>query len=104
MSILVSFIGTRLTSTTSRMPSRLQPRWRSDQSSSCAYRRCRRAITPVCECTSFGVAMRADSIGIRLTATSHEASSETEMVIAICAMKMLMLLVSPNRLGTNTMQ
>ncbi len=48
--------------------------------------------------------MRADSIGIRLTATSHEASSDTEMVMAICAMKMLMLLVSPNRFGTNTMQ
>ena len=48
--------------------------------------------------------MRADSIGIRLTATSQEASSETEIVIAICDMKMLMLLVSPNRFGTNTMQ
>ncbi|KAG1249553.1 hypothetical protein G6F66_015447 [Rhizopus arrhizus] len=59
---------------------------------------------PVCECTSLGVAMRADSIGIRLTATRHAASSETEMVIAICDMKMLMLLVSPNRFGTNTMQ
>jgi hypothetical protein len=31
-----------------------------------------------------GVRIRAESIGIRLTATSHEASSETEMVIASC--------------------
>ncbi len=48
--------------------------------------------------------MRADNIGIKLIATSHDASNDTEMVMAICAMKMLMLLVSPNRFGTNTMQ
>lgn len=51
-----------------------------------------------------GVFIRADSIGIKLIASSHEASNDTEMVIAICAMNMLMLLVSPNRFGTNTMQ
>ena len=34
--------------------------------------------------TAGGVFSRADSIGIRLTATSHEASNDTEMVIAIC--------------------
>ncbi len=32
--------------------------------------------------TAGGVFIRADSIGIRLTATSHEASSDTEMVTA----------------------
>ena len=54
--------------------------------------------------TAGGVFIRADNIGIRLIATSHEASSETLMVMAICAMKMLTSLVGPNRLGTNTMQ
>ncbi len=53
-------------------------------------------------CTAGGVFIRAESIGIRLTATSHEASSDTEMVIAICAMKMVIWLVSLSRLGTNT--
>ena len=31
-----------------------------------------------------GVFIRADSIGIRLIATSHEASSENEIVTASC--------------------
>ena len=33
--------------------------------------------------TAGGVFMRADSIGIRLTATSQEASKDTKIVIAI---------------------
>ena len=63
-----------------------------------------RAIMPVRAVAAGGVFMRADSIGIRLIATSHEASRDTVMVTAICTMKMLIWLVSPNRLGTNTMQ
>ena len=63
-----------------------------------------RGISPSCERTAGGVFNRADSIGIRLTATSQEASSDTEIAIAIWAMKMLIWLVSPNRFGTNTMQ
>ncbi len=61
-------------------------------------------MTPLWDLTMAGVFIRADSIGIRLIATSHDASNDTEIVMAICAMKMLMLLVSPNRLGRNTMQ
>ena len=41
-------------------------------------------MRPVPEDTAGGVFSRADSIGIRLTATSHDASSDTEMVIASC--------------------
>ena len=41
-------------------------------------------MKPLSDTTAAGVFIRADSIGIRLTATSHEASSDTEMVIAIC--------------------
>ncbi len=42
-----------------------------------------RGMMPVSVRTSGGVFNRAEIIGIRLTATSHEASSDTEMVIAI---------------------
>ena len=82
----------------------LQPRCSRLQRSRRAYPSCMRGIRPPVRCTAAGVFIRADSIGIRLTATSHEASSDTEMVIAIWAMKMLMSLVSPSRLGRNTMQ
>ena len=41
-------------------------------------------MTPSVFCTAGGVFRRADSIGMRLTATSHEASNDTEMVMAIC--------------------
>jgi hypothetical protein len=43
-------------------------------------------ITPFSLRTAGGVFMRAESIGIRLTATSHDASSETQIVIAIWPM------------------
>ena len=45
----------------------------------------------------------AESIGIRLTATNHEASSEMVIVAATWPRKMLIWLTSPNRFGTNTM-
>lgn len=47
--------------------------------------------------------MCVDSIGIRLIVISYEVSSEIEMVIVICVMKMLMLLVLLNRFGMNMM-
>lgn len=57
----------------------------------------------VFECISLGVFMCVDSIGIRLIVISYEVSSDIEMVIVICVMKMLMLLVLLNRFGMNMM-
>ena len=48
--------------------------------------------------------MREDSSGIRLTATSHEASSEIVIVIATCERKIEIWFGSPKMLGRNTMQ
>ena len=54
--------------------------------------------------TAGGVFIRAESMGIRLTATSHEASSETEMVAASWVRKIVSMFFSPNIIGRNTMQ
>src|SRR3546814_8021700 len=48
-----------------------------------------------------GALIRAESIGIRLTATSHEASIATVIVIATLDRYSDMKLRSPNRLGMN---
>ena len=41
---------------------------------------------------------------IRLTASSYDATAATEIDTAICDMKMVIMLVLPNRFGTNTKQ
>src|SRR3546814_16893620 len=62
-----------------------------------------RLIMPVEPKPPLGALIRAESIGIRLTATSHEASIATVIVIATLDRYSDMTLRSPNRLGMNTM-
>jgi len=50
-----------------------------------------------------GVFRRAEIIGIRLTATSHEASNAIVMVIATSPRKIVIWLRAPSRFGRNTM-
>ena len=52
---------------------------------------------------NFGGGRLADSIGTRLTATSHEARCAIAIATATWVRKMLMLSFSPNTIGRNTM-
>src|SRR6185312_17052842 len=101
MSVLASFIGTKLATNRATSAHTVALRCASVQATADSYLRCRRA-TRVSRPMKCGGGNFADSIGTRLIATSHEARCAIDMAIATWVRKMLIWFLAPKMLGRNT--